>query len=187
MSKKPLRASGRSSNVRGLSLEKLVAFATEEQLVDDVRVEGEQVVIRQGNDVFRIPRRLAATFLVGMLRGRSWFLEDDAEELAAEAAGEEPEADAPDDTPDEAAEEEQPDEVEGEDEGEAVGIVRTLDALLAFTIDVGLILSYEKHPERREVLIQIPACEASLSYADAVNFLFDCVQDHLQIGRGRRA
>ncbi len=151
-----------------LSLDKLAEFAIEEELIDRFEVGGNDVTIVQGDLQFRLPHRQASTFLIGMLRGRSWYVDDSSRGDAAD-----PEKVAKPGDASASVEETEP----------AAGrsIEATLEALLTFTKDTGIIKGYRKEPRDRIVQIDIPACSSVFSYVDAVSYLFDCVQHEVRI------
>lgn len=154
----------RAGFLRRLTLDELAAYAIKEQLIDAVQALDDRVVITQGDHRFVLPPKQASTFLVGMLRGRSWYVDDDPP--AASKAGR-PFPLASIGEKKEAAHELRP-------------IDTTLQSLLAFTREVGIIQGYERDVEARTVRIDIPACSTSLSYVDAVHYLFDCIQHEMR-------
>lgn len=147
-----------------LSLHRLGAYAIEEAFIDGIEIRPEAVTIIQGEHRFVLPPKQASAFLFGMLRGRSWFLE------ATEPIEEQ--------TPD-------------SDAGEARGgggssLDATLDSLLEFTHEIGILVGYAKDESARTVRIDILACSTTLSYADALQYLLDCIEDELRTKRGGR-
>ena len=144
-----------------LSIHRLAEFAMEEELIDGFYFLSEEATITQGDRRFVLPHRQACTFLIGMLRGRSWYL-DDPSQGVHDSADDEP-------TP-------------GDDHPAGTGrdLESTLDALLTFTRDVGIIQGYEKDIDDRTVRIDISACSLSMSFADTLGYLLDCVQHEMR-------
>lgn len=149
-----------------LSLDKLAEFAIEEKLIDRFELAGSDVTIFQADRRFRLPHRQASTFLIGMLRGRSWYVDDPRRENAQSSA---------------AGIHSEPVTADAEQPATARSIDATLEALLTFTKDVGIILGYRKDADSRSVHIDISACSSVFSYVDAVAYLFDCVQHQVRI------
>ncbi len=174
----------RTWNVDGESperfpLDRLIAFAMREMLIDGVEEHGSEVVLLQGARRVRLSHRQASVFLVGMLRGRSWYAgalmesEDAPAETDADegSPGAQPEASPAEASPAEAA--------PSEDRGtEAI-----LDALLAYAREAGLIEHFDKNARAAEVTLWITACKSTMPFGEAVTYLFDCVQDHVRAGR----
>jgi hypothetical protein len=163
----------RVRNLESLPLDQLIAFAIGEAMIDGFERTAEEIVLIQGTRQFRLPHQRAALFLVGMLRGRAWYVEDDEAGSAMPTVG----------LPAEAGGRDEPDRWRRLATGHS--IETTLDALLAFTSATGLIEGFEKDARSRAVRIQIPACTSTLSYTDAVAYLFDCVEEHVRAERGR--
>lgn len=159
-----------------LSLQKLGAYAIQEELIEGIEIREDRVVIVQGDNRFVLPPDRASTFLVGMLRGRSWFL--DPEEPLTIHAPEEP---AP---------------YRGGVQGHGsktptsdidYTVERTLDSLLSFAMEAGIIDGYEKDAAAQTVKIEVPACSTTLSYPDTLAYLLDCIQYELRArGHERR-
>jgi hypothetical protein len=145
-----------------LSLQRLGAYAIEEAFIDGIEIRPEHVTIIQGDHRFVLPPKQASAFLFGMLRGRSWFLE----------ASEPIEGHTTD-----------PD-TEAAGGGAGPSLVATLDSLLEFTKEIGILKSYEKDANARSVRIDISACSTTLSYTDTLHYLLDCIQDELRALRG---
>lgn len=149
-----------------LSLDKLAELAIAEKLIDRFDVAGNRATILQRDKRFSLQSRQASTFLIGMLRGRSWY-----KDPQVESATHSPTLSAL--APTSAA-------IESEEGGSTRSIEATLDALLTVTKDIGVILGYEKNAGNRIVQIDIPACSSVFSYVDAVGYLFDCVQHEVR-------
>lgn len=160
----------RAGSLRRLSLEELAAYAIQEKLIDAFETFDDRAVITQGDHRFVLPPRQATTFLIGMLRGRSWYVEDRPSEppittypSAPPLSAKEPSTSKSSPPP----------------------LDTTLRSLLAFTYRVGIIEGYEPDDESRSVRIDIPSCSTSLSYAEAVSYLFDCIQHEMRTVRQR--
>lgn len=137
----------------------------DEELIDGIEIEEDRVSIVQGENRFVFPPKKASTFLIGMLRGRSWFTESDKPTRATEVG-------------------EKEDAAEPRRTAFRESLEDALDSLLTFTKDVGILEDYEKHDETEAVRIDISACSTLLSYGDAVAYLLDCVQHELRTLRG---
>lgn len=147
-----------------LSLHRLGGYAIEEELIDGIEIEEHRVTIIQGENRSVFPPKQASTFLLGMLRGRSWFAEPAEPPVEAVKAEEEAEA------PRSIAFRELLDDA--------------LDSLLAFTKEVSILEDYEKDEDAETVRIDISACSTTLSYGDAMAYLLDCIQHELRALRG---
>lgn len=150
-----------------LSLDNLAEFAIAEKLIDRFDVTGDHATFLQGEQRFRLPARQASTFLIGMLRGRSWYIDDSQTESPKHSSAV-PKLSLT------------PSETQPHEPGASRSIEATLDTLLTFTNDVGIILGYEKDAGRRLVKIDIPACSSVFSYVDAVGYLIDCLQHEVR-------
>ena len=153
----------RAGSLRRLSLDELATYAIKEQLIDGVDAFDDRVVITQGDHRFVLPPKQASTFLIGMLRGRSWYVEDDPA-VTSRAGTTSP--------------------LRSLSESDVSSDVRpidsTLKSLLAFTREVGIIKGFEQDKESRSVRIDISVCSTDLSYLEAVNYLFDCIQHEMR-------
>ena len=156
-----------AATLGALSIPRLAEFAMEEELIDRFDFVSDEATITQGERRFVLPHRQACTFLIGMLRGRSWYLDDsDLQEIIQEESQ---------------AEVLDPAETLTIDfTGSRRNLETTLDALLTFTREVGIINGFEKADDDRHVRIDIPACSIVMSYADALGYLFDCVQHEMR-------
>lgn len=139
----------------------------EEKLIEGIEIQEDRVTIVQGENRFVLPPEQATTFLIGMLQGRSWFIE--------------PEEPA---TPELLAEEEEVPAVRDPSTSFHESLEGALDSLLTFTKEVGIVEDFEKHAQSETVSIDIRACSTTLSYGDALGYLLDCVQDELRTLRG---
>lgn len=151
-----------AGHLAGLSLHRLGAYAIEEELIEGIEIRPDHVTIVQGENRFVLPPRQASTFLIGMLRGRSWFFEP--EELPAEPP--------------------QTEVAPIIEQAVDPSLESTVDSLLHFTTEAGILEGYEKDPATQSVRVDIPACSTRLSYTDALNFLLDCIQHELRARRG---
>lgn len=148
-----------------LSLDRLAEFAMEEELIDTFESFPDYAIIIQSDMRFVLPHRQACTFLIGMLRGRSWYLDD------SEVAPPLPEVDL------------QETEVQlfsDEAQGPRRHLESTLDALLTFTREVGIIEGYDKDADERTVRVDISACSMTMTFIDALGYLFDCAQHEMR-------
>lgn len=151
----------RTGRLAKLSLRKLGAYAMEEELVEGIEIREDFVTIVQGDNRFVLPPSQASTFLIGMLRGRSWFVEEDP------FAG-------PGDPP---MEPPFPGDID-------LRLSDTLDSLLNFTKEVGILESFEKNEAEATVRLDIAACSTTLSFTDALSYLIDCIQHEMRSLRG---
>ncbi len=149
-----------------LSLHRLGVFAMEEKLIEGLEIYEDHVTIIQDENRFLLPSNQASTFLIGMLRGRSWFIEDD-EPFETRPASTEGSMDVPDERIDPL-------------------LQSTLNSLLELTKKVGILQGYEKDEQTHTVRIDIPACSTILPYGDALGYLIDCIQHELRTSRGER-
>lgn len=149
----------RSGRLARLSLRALAEYARREELIDNLDELGDHVVITQADNRFVLPKHQASTFLIGMLRGRSWFVDEPEEppRPAPQAAKAGPTS-------------------WGSQEDARRTLDQMLDSLLRFATETNIIEGYEKHESDRLVNIHISAVSTELSYADALNFLLDCIQ-----------
>jgi len=154
-----------ASTLGALSLDRLAEFAIEEELIDSFELYPDYAIIVQSDMRFVLPHRQACTFLIGMLRGRSWYLDDHSLASVSPKSGR-PETDAP--------------LFDEEGQGQRRNLESTLDALLTFTREVGIIEGYDKVALDRTVRIDIPACSTTMSFIDALGYLFDCVQHEMR-------
>lgn len=155
------------ASLASLSLDKLAQFAVEEALIDRFEVAGSDTTIIQGDQQFRLPHRQASTFLIGMLRGRSWYVDDPCGNVSTSDQSTDPIDDSPIGSPPEASE-------------EGRSLAATLDGLLTFAQNTGIIREYRKDPDDRTVQIDIAACSSVFTYVEAVSYLFDCVQHEVR-------
>ncbi|MEX2400046.1 MAG: hypothetical protein WD423_04690 [Rhodothermales bacterium] len=166
-----------------LSLHKLGAYAMEEELIEGIEIRDDVVTIVQGDNRFVLPPKQAATFLVGMLRGRSWFIQPGDPEGRPAEPGSDPSEPGEDPAEPGRDPEHAADEPGGGQGVHNQSLERTLDSLLAFAQDAGILDGYEKDAETQTVRIDIPACSTTLSYIDALGYLLDCIQYELRAYR----
>lgn len=150
-----------------MPLDRLAEFAIEEKLIDRIDLAGAYVTIVQGETQFRFPDLHASTFLMGMLRGRSWYIDqpdgDDTIDWTSLAEHSPPVTIAP------------PEDTVGHRSIEA-----TLQALLTMTKDIGIIADYRTNACDRTVTVDISACSSTFAYVEALAYLFDCVQHEIR-------
>ena len=162
----------RARSLRHIPLEELGRYALDQRLIDGFDFFDDRVVITQGHHTFSLPRQQAVTFLVGMLQGRTW---SSLESLAhpGPTLGFSPER--PGAVPSGVA-------LAGDLDARAIerltpsALESTLQSLLTFTRNVGIIEGYDLDEAEGTVRIDISACSTRLPYADAVSYLFDCIQ-----------
>lgn len=162
----------RARSLRRLSVDELGAYALQEELIDAIETSKDRTVITQGDHRFVLHPRQATTFLIGMLRGRSWYADDPVAEPEPAARGP---AKATSIDPKERAESRSPTRAI-----DAPPLDLTLRALLAFTKEAGIIEDYHTDNEARAVRIDIAACSTHLTYVEAANYLFDCIQHEMR-------
>lgn len=160
----------RARSLRTLPLEELGRHALLHQLIDAFETFDDRVLITQGHNRFVLPHRQAVTFLIGLLQGRGWpgpaaSHSASRRELESDRAmGRWLDSSAP--VPD-------PTTI---DQLSPSALETTLRMLLTFTREVGIIEGYSFDEDVGSVRIEIKACSTELSYADAVAYLFDCIQ-----------
>lgn len=168
----------RAGSLRRLSIDELGAYAIQEELIDAFEAFDDRAIITQGDHRFILPPRQASTFLIGMLRGRSWYVDDPAAPAPDAKPIRRPAALRP-------SGRERDQESGAERSGGQPPLDMTLRSLLAFTREVGIIEGYDRDDEARTVRIDIAACSTNLSYTDAVDYLFDCIQEEMRTLKGR--
>lgn len=166
----------RARSLRRLSVDELGAYALQEELIDAIETSKDQVVIIQGDHRFVLRTRQATTFLIGMLRGRSWFVDDPHSSPASRGLEHATSID-----PKQRAEPRSPTRA-----NDAPPQDVALRALLAFTKEAGIIEGFEGDEEARAVRIDIAACSTHLPYVEAVNYLFDCIEHEMRSSMKRR-
>lgn len=157
-------ASREAGPLAELSLHRLGAYAIEEELIEGIEIRPDHVTIMQGENRFMLHPKQASTFLIGMLRGRSWFFEqeDPFETQASPATAADKKATRPADR----------------------SLATTLDSLLEFSKEAGILEGFEKDEQNQSVRVDISACSTTLSYTDALGYLLDCIQHELRSLRG---
>lgn len=160
----------RARSLRRLSVDELGAYALQEKLIDAIEAFDDRVLITQGHHRFVLPPRQAVTFLIGMLRGRTWYADPPGPALAKTETGQFV----------------HPRESRSLDAAERTSFRPTLESLLAFASEVGIIEGFGWDRDTHTVRIDISACSTQLSDADALHYLFDCVQHEMRLLRSLR-
>lgn len=149
-----------------------------DELIDACHITAAHVTIVQGSTRHTFPYQQARTFLMGMLRGRSWNLNPrhEGEELGA--------------SPRRALEKARKTSFAGKERGSGSkspsmpgSIEAPLDELLDMSREMELIEGYEKDRESNFVTIILSACQAKMSFEEAITFLAECVLYKLNVIR----
>ena len=141
-----------------------------DELIDACHITGEHVTIVQGTKRHTFPYQQARTFLMGMLRGRSWNLNP------------RPEAEEPGVSPLRAIDKKrEASSVRTENASGSISVTQygslepALDELLEMSREMELIEGHEKDMEGRIVTIILSACQTKMSFEEAITFLAECV------------
>ena len=153
------------------SLDTLISMALAESLVENVRIEGDRIILSQRKEDFQLGRSQARIFLIGMLRGRSWY--QTLEQEVPHAARDESLAERIEEGP---VDRQNP---QKSNKGYFRGVSSMLNALLSYTKAEGWILDYRRDDAAQTVEIDLTACSISLNFEEAVVYLTGCIQDHV--------
>ena len=133
-----------------------------DELIDACHITGDHVTIIQGTKRHVFPYQQARTFLMGMLRGRSWNLNPSNQEQPfshLRAIDKNREADT---------------EKRRLSYGSR-GVEPALDELLEMAREMELIEGFEKSADEHTVTVILSACQTQMSYEEAITFLAECV------------
>lgn len=170
---------------RNLSVGDLLDQLLADSLIDACHITGDFVTIVQGTKRHSFPYRQARTFLVGMLRGRSWNLKGDegahdrairtmrAVENRTDESGTQIPAPA-------ATQGLRQEATAGERTAASFGtpvrlIGPALDELLAMAVDMELIEGSSKDHTGNTVTIVLSVCQTQMQFDEAVVFLTECI------------
>lgn len=176
------------NKTRDLSVGELLDQLLADSLIDACHITGDTVTIVQGTKRHNFPYAQARTFLLGMLRGRSWNLnpnQNDGDEAKsplravekerenAEATADPFSSDAPasaaSDAPASAASQ------HGAGAKLARSLAPALDELLSMAEELELIEGHDKNTADQWVMIHLSACQTQMQFDEAVVFLSECI------------
>lgn len=134
-----------------VSLGRLIELALEDLLIEACYLDDDYLVVVLGGTCFSFSYPDARTFLIGVLRGRSWYCDRQPEQLPTRVR---------------LTEQPWPQEA-------------TLDDLLSYANMLGLIEDYTRHPAVGSVTIRSATFTCTMTYAEAIDFLADGIQEEL--------
>ncbi len=180
-------------STRDLSVGDLLDQLLADDLIDACHITGDFVTIVQGTKRHRFPYGQARTFLMGMLRGRSWNLkadETDPERGFLRQRGVQRRSDDVRAVLKAVAEENRDPNhrLDIEDPPPAPNrflqsITPALDELLGMAVNMELIESSSKAASGRMVTISLSACQTKMRIDEAVVFLTECILHKLSAMR----
>ena len=133
-----------------------------DELIDACHITGDHVTIIQGPKRHVFPYQQARTFLMGMLRGRSWNLNPSGHEQPFSHLR--------------AVDKNRESEPEKQRLSYGLpGIEPALDELLEIAKNMELIEGFEKSAGERNITVILSACQTQMSYEEAITFLAECV------------
>lgn len=170
-------------STRDLSVGELLDQLLADSLIDACHITGDNVTIVQGTKRHSFPYGQARTFLMGMLRGRSWNLKASEPEgdyglpplRAIEKRREEAIAALAGTDTDVTETYSEPQRPASASRQYVRALGSALDELLVMAVDMDLIESSSINEVDQTVTIVLSACQTQMQYDEAVVFVTECI------------